>query len=182
MWVMLNDAWLSIVADNTDEEFLLVRSRRRGDIERIFGTEEEVNVSADYHFRQFIHRDHVAGVMAREVQRISYPNFKNSVKDPQLKEAFTSVWTIGYKMQWENYDKGVQRRRVVPTMMASDEVDLCSWCQEEIDHSFHAPEMGQPVDVCEDCWRQHGKDALNNWYDEQEVAAEEDAAQISLVK
>lgn len=167
MWVMLNDAWFSIVADRDDQEYLLVRSRQSGAIKRVFGIEEDVDTQADYHFRCFIARDHVAGVMAREVQRITYENFKNSVKDPALKTAYNSVWTIGYKMQWDAHDKGVQRRVLQPTIQ-SDAVDVCSWCQEDIDHSFHAPEYGQPVDVCESCWRQNGKDMLNDWYTNQE--------------
>ena len=173
MWVMLNDAWFSIVADRDDPEYLLVRSRQSGAIKRVFGIEEDVDTLADYHFRCFIARDHVAGVMAREVQRVTYPNFKNSVKDPELKKAYNSVWTIGYKMQWDAHDKGVQRRVLQPTIHSDDDGDLCSWCHEEIDVSFHAPEPGQPVDVCEACWRQNGKEVLNDWYRDQEEEANE---------
>lgn len=172
---MLNDAWFSIVADRDDQEYLLVRSRLPGAIKEVFGIEEEVDTQADYHFRQFIHRDHVAGVMAREVQRVTYDNFKNSVKDTRLKSAYNSVWTIGYKMQWDEHDRGVQRRVLQPTITpnAADDLDVCSWCHEEIDSAFHAPEPGQPVDVCEPCWRQNGKDILNDWYQGQEEDKEE---------
>lgn len=157
MWVMLNDAWLSIVADRDDQDFLLVRSRRQGDISRIFGVDEEVDRSADYHFRQFVPRDHVAGVMAREVQRIAYPNFKNSVKDPQLKTAFSSVWQIGFGIQCDNQLEGLQRRRGSSIIPSSDVNDLwpplnCESCGAPLDHSFHAPVIGQPPGECETCW------------------------------
>lgn len=163
MWVMLNDAWLSIVADRDDEEFLLVRSRRSGDIERVFGIREDVDKAADYHFRQFIHRDHVAGVMAREVQRIAYPNFKNSVKDDKLHTAFTKVWNVGYMMQVNNGLEGVRRRRAHSIIPSSDMNDLwpplnCESCGVELDHAFHAPVIGQPPGECETCWEKglHG--------------------------
>lgn len=189
MWVMLNDAWLSIVADRDDPEYLLVRSRKRGAVADIFGQGEYEDLEADYQFRQFIHRDHVAGVMAREVQRVTYDNFKNSVKDPQLKMAYNQVWTVGWKIQLNNQNKGVQRRIAQPTIPADDidpdELELCSWCQEDIDVSFHAPEPGQPIDVCETCWRAHGKGYLNTFYQEEEGYEEEgdeEEAQLSLVR
>ena len=182
MWIMLNDAWLSIVADRDDPEYLLVRSRKRGAVADIFGQGEFEDVEADYQFRQFIHRDHVAGVMAREVQRVTYDNFKNSVKDPQLKSAYNQVWTVGWKMQLENQNKGVQRRALQPTITpnAADDLDLCSWCQEEIDTSFHAPEPGQPVDVCESCWSQNGEQVLTHWYEETREEKDVEAEQCFL--
>ena len=184
MWVMLNDAWLSIVADRDDQEFLLVRSRQQGAIKRVFGIEEDVDTSADYHFRCFIHRDHVAGVLARETLGIQYDNFKNSVKDPTLHRAYTSVWTVGYKMQWDAHHEGVQRRTLHSTIPAEDvDPDLledCSWCQESIDLAFHAPEPGQPIDVCESCWRANGQGYLNTFYQEGNEE-EDDEAQLSLV-
>ena len=159
MWVMLNDAWLSIVADREDKDFLLVRSRRRGDVARIFGVDEFEDSKADYHFRAFVHRDHVAGVMAREVEGIDYPNFKNSVKDNELHSAYSNVWTIGFRLQNDADIEGRLRRR--RGMMGSSSVDTlddpwpplnCESCGVELDHAFHAPVIGQPAGECETCW------------------------------
>lgn len=159
MWVMLNDAWLSIVADRDDKDFLLVRSRRRGDVARIFGVEEAEDHAADYTFRAFVHRDQVAGVMSREVERIDYPNFKNSVKDDQLHTAFSRVWSIGYGLQMDNATEGQLRRR--HGIMGPSSVDQlddpwpplnCESCGVELDHAFHAPVIGQPAGECDTCW------------------------------
>lgn len=170
MWVMLNDAWLSIVADREDQDFLLVRSRRRGDVARIFGVEESEDHQADYTFRAFVPRDQVAGVMAREVERVDYDNFKNSVKDDALHSAFSSVWTIGWRLQLDADTEGRLRRR--RGMMGSSSVDTlddpwpplnCESCGVELDHAFHAPVIGQPAGECETCWAKglHGNHQEN---------------------
>lgn len=183
MWVMLNDAWLSIVTDRDNEEFLLVRSRIRGAVAQTFGVEEFEDLEADYQFRAFVQRDQVAGAISREVLGINYPNFKNSVKDPQLHKAYSNVWTIGWRVQLENQDKGIQRRRFQPIMSSSTAdtwpPETCSWCQEDIDHSFHAPEPGQPADVCEPCWSANGKEVLNQFVQE-EGLEEEDFSEDEL--
>lgn len=160
MWVMLNDAWLSIVADREDPEFLLVRSRRRGDVARIFGVEEFEDIEADYTFRAFIHRDQVAGAMSREVLKVDYPNFKNSVKDNQLHKAYSSVWSIGWRLQLENQKEGKLRRTFHGTVPSfSEEAEVwpplnCESCGAPLDHAFHAPVIGQPPGECETCWEQ----------------------------
>jgi len=172
MWIFLNDAWLSIVEDREDAEYLLVRSRRSGDIERVFGVQEDIDREADYHYRAHILRDHVAGVLAREVGRIDYDNFKNSVEDSQLHASYSRVWQVGYNLQWANYNEGRQRRlphAIVTSSQAADDLDVCAFCQEDIDIAFHAPEPGQPVDVCEACWSDNGKEVLNRWYSDLEA-------------
>ena len=42
MWLMMNDCFLSIVAKDCKEDELLVRARRPGDIERVFGEKTKV--------------------------------------------------------------------------------------------------------------------------------------------
>ncbi len=46
MWICLNDAFLSIVTDTTHPDQLLVRARRRDDIERVFGETEVIRTIA----------------------------------------------------------------------------------------------------------------------------------------
>ena len=54
MWVVLNNAFFSIVQNENNEEELLVRARVKGDIEKIF---PKANVFednyADYKYRAF---------------------------------------------------------------------------------------------------------------------------------
>lgn len=95
MWLMLNDAFLSIVSKDCPPGSLLVRARRPGDIERVFGRKVQVTKLdiADYLFRAVISKADLAEVMEREINRIDYGNFKDSVVDKDLHDAYMRVWT-----------------------------------------------------------------------------------------
>ena len=96
MWVFLNNAMLSIVAQRSQPGTLLVRARSAGDIERVF---PDVKVSetptADYRYRAEISAEEVARALAAQVRAIDYPNFKNSVARKQGKaraRVYEDVW------------------------------------------------------------------------------------------
>lgn len=95
MWLCLNDAFLSIVKKDCAEGELLVRARRPGDIEKVFGRRVRVTrlTDADYLFRAVLSREDVEAAMIREVQRIDYGNFKDSVRDLDLHDAYMRVWS-----------------------------------------------------------------------------------------
>ena len=94
MWIMLSDAFLSVVRKDCAPGQLLVRARREGDIQRVFGPHvaAERDVNADYLYRAKIAEEEVAEVMRREVLSISYPNFKDSVRDQALHDAYLGCW------------------------------------------------------------------------------------------
>ena len=97
MWIGLNNGWLSIVEDYNDEERLLVSARKLEHITNTFPDCDYFKDSdADYPYRAFISRDVVAKVIADSVAMIDYPNFKNSVKDGTLHNAYTEVWRTMY--------------------------------------------------------------------------------------
>ncbi|WP_168794464.1 hypothetical protein [Paraburkholderia aromaticivorans] len=48
----------------------------------------------DYQFRAFIRRDLVSAVIAQALMEIDYGNFKNSVKDHYLHDAYAEVWGV----------------------------------------------------------------------------------------
>jgi hypothetical protein len=101
MWLFCNDSFLSIVAPTATRKTrnLLVRARREGDIERVFGAVKvEHTPKRDYAYRAFIARRVVSRAMADEVERISYTNFKNSVEEIDRHDAYLSVWTT--MMRW----------------------------------------------------------------------------------
>lgn len=99
-WICLNDAFLSFVSKDCKPSELLVRARRPGDIERIFpkATVTEYDKS-DYQFRAVVTRNDVKAALAGEVDRIVYNNFKNSVRDHDLHNAYNAVWGIMAKLQ-----------------------------------------------------------------------------------
>lgn len=97
MWLNLNNAFLSIVephrAARGNSPTLLVRARRPGDIERVFpNAKVEVIDRRDYMFRAVIDRKLVAEALAAQVMGINYGNFKNSVADHDLHDAYARTW------------------------------------------------------------------------------------------
>jgi hypothetical protein len=106
MWIFMNDAFLSVVHKDGDETTLLVRARRKGELERIFPTADvQETPRNDYRFRALIPRTEVAQVMSRAIESIDYPNFKASVVDHQRHDAYMGVWDVMYR-----YQKQAQKR------------------------------------------------------------------------
>ena len=94
MWLFLSDAFLSIVADNGNPERLLVRARQAGDIEQVFPSAQVSHTpDHDYAYRAFLPRAEVAAAIAAQVQTIQYPNFKNSVADPDRHARYFNAYT-----------------------------------------------------------------------------------------
>lgn len=100
MWICLSDSFLSIVAHRSKPDHFMVRARRAGDITRIFPEyEEEFTPRADYLYRAVIPRGVVSEALKSEVLMIKYDNFKNSVRDNQLHNAYADFWSIMYNLQ-----------------------------------------------------------------------------------
>lgn len=93
MWIILNNAFLSVVSPTPDSPDLAVRARVKGDIERVFPDAKVVSIAGrDYAFRAFIKREDVAAAIASSVARIDYGNFKGSVKEHDRHEAYYEIW------------------------------------------------------------------------------------------
>lgn len=101
MWIMLNDAFFSVVKKDCRPDELLVRARRAGDIEKVFGNDVRVarNDDADYLYRARIPFRDVARAMDGELRRIDYPNFKDTVADRALHDAYLRVWGAMLSLQ-----------------------------------------------------------------------------------
>jgi hypothetical protein len=100
MWIMLNDCFISLVAKDCSRDEVLVRARRPGDLEKLFpGVRVEKTTTTDYLFRAKVKRSDVSRMLAGEVERVTYPNFKNSVDDHPLHDAYMLVWTAMSRLQ-----------------------------------------------------------------------------------
>lgn len=101
MWISFNNAFLSIIEPTPGSDNLLVRARRPGDIEAVFGESYKVEKrpERDYLFRALIPRDVVAQAVADSVRGISYGNFKASVRNTKLHDAYAAVWSIMARLQ-----------------------------------------------------------------------------------
>ncbi len=83
MWLCLKDTFLSVVHKDCKHDELMVRSRRSGDIEKMFpDAKVKTGGGTDYRFRAVIKRKEVAKAMTEYIMNISAGNFKNSVDDP----------------------------------------------------------------------------------------------------
>ena len=104
MWLCLNRSFLSIVEPSDQDvntgDMLLVRARRKGDIEAVFpAAKVEKRPERDYLFRALLPRQEVAAAIADQVRGIDYPNFKNSVKNSKLHDAYARIWSIMAALQ-----------------------------------------------------------------------------------
>lgn len=101
MWIMFNDAFLSIVDKSKMQGHLLVRARRPGDIEKIFpGITSRESFGTDYRYRADVPRTRVATAIGELVMTgINYRNFKSSTKDKPLHDAYMGVWNVMERLQ-----------------------------------------------------------------------------------
>jgi hypothetical protein len=111
MWIMLSDAFLSIVAAEYPDE-LLVRARAKGDIERVFPRAKVVYTPrGDYHYRANVNRQVVIDEITVEIINIDYPNFKNSVAQKDRHLAYLRVWSVMMGFQEGRAPKKRVRRK-----------------------------------------------------------------------
>jgi hypothetical protein len=97
---ILSGAFLSVVQDKQNSKRMLVRARRKGDIERVFNTKRISETPAgDYRFRASFPRAVVADAIRAEIMRIDYGNFKSSVHDEDRHDAYLDVWQKMYLWQ-----------------------------------------------------------------------------------
>ncbi len=106
MWIFLNDSFVSAVQHRLDPSLLMVRARIRGDLDRLFPGGIVVETPrADYRFRVVVKRTDFAKVVAQEISRIDYANFKDSVKDRARHDAYMDVWSVMWREQNRSRDR-----------------------------------------------------------------------------
>ena len=106
MWISLNDGFVSAVEDWSDENMLVVRARRYEHLENLgtgYEIEEDLTGKKDYKYRMRIPKQEFSELIADRIKKIDYFNFKNSVKDKELHDAYLKVWSIMYDLQNDEY-------------------------------------------------------------------------------
>jgi hypothetical protein len=100
MWICLNNAFFSIIEDVDNPKNLLVRARDENSIENVF---RDVTVKKtphrDYLYRTSIRREVVAEKIKESLMNINYDNFKDSVDDKELHDAYARFWYVMYDYQ-----------------------------------------------------------------------------------
>jgi len=102
MWLCMNDGFLSAVEDKDNPDMLWVRARRREhlvDMMKKTGCKFyniQYTKNRDYQFRIHVPKVVFASeIVPALVMSIDYTNFKNSVKDQDLKMFYSNVWGDG---------------------------------------------------------------------------------------
>lgn len=100
MWIMLNDCFISVVQKDCARDEVMVRARRKGDIEKLFPKAKVTRYTkSDYLYRAPVKREELKTAMAGEVDRVTYDNFKSSVTDVPLHNAYLRVWNAMAALQ-----------------------------------------------------------------------------------
>ncbi len=102
MWLLTSIGFFSVVVDNDHSERLMVRARRREDLEvlcgrHLHGTRIIEGVGTDYPFRVFAPRQDVERALAALVADLDYPNFKDAVAERQgvaRAHIYSKVWSM----------------------------------------------------------------------------------------
>lgn len=108
---MTNRGMLSIVQHNNDTNTVLARARDRQTLEALFPDIEPIELpTADYRYRVQVPRSEMARLAAWLVDTIDYDNFKNSVQDNALHDAYSQCWTVMVRYQNGSYASDWSRR------------------------------------------------------------------------
>lgn len=101
MWLITNSGYVSIVEHRDDDSVLIVRARRKSDLQRLFPHAEVAHTpSADYPYRVCVARDIVRRIMMAAVDQITYPNFKASISgDPTLSVLCGKIWSLAHDLK-----------------------------------------------------------------------------------
>lgn len=101
MWIFLSNSFLSIVDKGDDTgQTLLVRARRKGDIETVFPDAKVIEGgSTDYRYRARVEREQVAKAIADQVRGVRYGNFKATVREHDRHDAYMDTWQAMMKFQ-----------------------------------------------------------------------------------
>jgi hypothetical protein len=107
---------LSIVEHRNHENVMVVRSRDRQTLTHYFGDVDKPieTTYSDYRWRLFLARTEVGKFLAKLIDEIHYPNFKDTVEDDELHGAYSCVWSCMRRYQ----------QRVNPPIIDDTQCDL----------------------------------------------------------
>ncbi len=115
MWLFLSGSFLSVVHKDCPADSLLVRARVKKHISNVFPDAKIVTKNgSDYQFRAVISRKDVATALVKQVKELTYSNYKNTVRDPDLHAACADVWNVMAELQprppYSNYSAPIPSR------------------------------------------------------------------------
>lgn len=152
MWLFTDNGYYSIVQDRYDHDYVLVRARRKDDLERLPKRRRErrkiiETPTADYPFRIRVKKSRFADLAAHLVTRIDYGNFKSAVaqQDRERANTYHDVWAVLHDLETDD-----RKRFYYHEAMSADQEagfnfsELDGWYDEDFDDAH--PEDDQVPD------------------------------------
>ena len=100
MWICMDNTFVSAVQDRGDPSRLVVRARSKEHLARLSPSKAvAITPEADYAARVFATKAEFAAVVTERIRAISYPNFKNSVRDHRLHQLYSEFWGLHWRYQ-----------------------------------------------------------------------------------
>lgn len=100
MWLFSQRGFFSIVQHKENPDFLVVKARVKGDIEKYWPDAViERNEDFDYLYRANIARHAVEPVILKMVEDIDYASFKSSLEDKRRYSWYVNLWETLCMMQ-----------------------------------------------------------------------------------
>ena len=94
MWIFHPKGFASIVEDQDDHNFLICRSRFKGDLNKLFpGCQVSYTEHADYQYRTRLRRAIVMKRVAELTSEIDYLNFRDACPTPRHK-IYLQIWSL----------------------------------------------------------------------------------------
>ncbi len=102
MWLMTQHGFVSVVQDEDDAGYLLIRARRKGDLENLaslvtFKTEITETEATDYKHCIRLKRGTARRLLAATFDQINYPNFRDAISSiPDQREkifSYRQIWS-----------------------------------------------------------------------------------------
>jgi hypothetical protein len=95
MWLMTTRGFYSVVEHREDDNLLLIRTRCKEDIEALVELIPATPISildADYSWRIEATRGQWAEALVALLDEVTYPNFKNAIRDSDRHDVYVCVW------------------------------------------------------------------------------------------
>ena len=109
MWIFNKDGYFSAVEHRDMPDHVMVRARRREDIERLaerLGATVEFTPNADYAFRITVPKAGYADYLHAAVMNLDYPNFKSAcARHGARARAYMDVWTVMHRFQEDGLER-----------------------------------------------------------------------------
>lgn len=106
MWVVTNKGFASIVAHRTEKNVFIIRARNPEVFGDFFNKKEIVSTTdSDYRFRVFASKGKMHRFLSYCAEQVDYDNFKNSIKDKDVKDMAMKIWNAAYTLQTNRYGR-----------------------------------------------------------------------------